>query len=70
MFLYFLTFYLLTFHKIDFSNHKKIKIKTNPKMKHHSISMSNPGGPLVIDHWINNTVSDSIVLSKKKSTKN
>jgi hypothetical protein len=39
-------------------------------MKHHQMSFSNSGGPLVIDHWINNTVSDSIVPSKKKSTKN
>jgi hypothetical protein len=33
-------------------------------MKTHIISSS--GGPVVIDHWINNSTSDAIIQSKKK----
>ena len=28
------------------------------------------GGPIVIDYWLNNSIGDCIVCSKKKSTKN
>ncbi len=37
-------------------------------MKPHENNTS--GGPVVIDYWINNSINDCIICSKKKTTKN